>query len=184
MKTKMGKTQYVIVSFDHRDSDDGMPLYWCNTQGWVDHSSADRFTLYEAKRAQMIGQWGILPEDGDFTEFFDNYVITALWSSNDNADDNGGHPLDANYDVDDIEAETRRQMITDCLSFLCANLQYILPSRYKEAGGDFWLTRNRHGAGFWDGQWEKDAAKALTDAAHNAGGYDLYVSEEGKLYGN
>ena len=38
-------------------------------------------------------------------EFLDAYVTAALWSTNDNADDSGGEPLDLNYDASDIAPE-------------------------------------------------------------------------------
>ena len=33
------------------------------------------------------------------------YIEAALWSSMDNADEQGGEPLDANYDIEDIAPE-------------------------------------------------------------------------------
>jgi len=33
-----------------------------------------------------------------------------------------------------------------------------------QAGHDFWLTRNGHGAGFWDGDWP-ETGDALTEAS-------------------
>ncbi len=39
----------------------------------------------------------------------------------------------------------------------------------EQAGHDFWLNRNGHGAGFWDGDWPEPAATTL-DAASKAFG--------------
>ena len=36
----------------------------------------------------------------DFTR---QYLITALWSTTDEADESGGEPLDENFDVDDLD---------------------------------------------------------------------------------
>jgi hypothetical protein len=55
---------------------------------------------------------------------------------------------------------------------------------WERAGHDFWLTRNHHGAGFWD-RGELDArgiGKRLTDHAHSYGGVDLYVGDDGRIY--
>lgn len=118
--------------------------------------------------------------------FVNSYVETALWSS---TDDNG-RPLDGlGLDVAD---ETQDQMLTDCKAFL-AQLDPILdalddsvirsiPSRERIAH-DFWLTRNHHGAGFWDGDYPGALGKQLTDIAHAFGAYTLYVGDDGKVYG-
>ena len=42
----------------------------------------------------------------------------------------------------------------------------------SQAGHDFWLTRNRHGSGFWDRDYRTEARNiliALTDASHAYG---------------
>ena len=49
------------------------------------------------------------------------------------------------------------------------------------AGHDFWLTRNGHGAGFWDGDCAQPFGNALTVASHEAGERWLYVSDAGEL---
>ena len=43
------------------------------------------------------------------------------------------------------------------------------------------LTRNRHGAGFWD-RGHGDKGKRLTDAAHAYGSSDAYLGDDGLLY--
>lgn len=53
---------------------------------------------------------------------------------------------------------------------------------FTRAAVDFYLTRNRHGGGFWDGGWLPKSAKVLTDASHQAGSGELYVGDDGKIY--
>lgn len=53
---------------------------------------------------------------------------------------------------------------------------------YEIAMHDFWLTRNRHGAGFWDGDYEKADGEKLTELAHSFGEINLYVGDDGKIY--
>lgn len=50
----------------------------------------------------------------------------------------------------------------------------------KSAGHDFWLTRNRHGAGFWD-RGDDPCLARLTIASHAYGEIDAYV-ERGLIY--
>ena len=114
--------------------------------------------------------------------FFNAYVETALWSTTDNADDSGGEPLDKNYDASDIDKKTLDQMMKDCVAFLEDNAEDI-GTDYGSAGHNFWLTRERHGSGFWDAGLEPGPSKRLTDAAHAYGSFDLYVGDDGKIYG-
>ena len=103
------------------------------------------------------------------------YIECALWSSTEvDAEFNMGRPLDESYDRDDILKATLREMKRDCKAFGLANAIDI-DGNWKQAGHDFWLTRNRHGAGFWDGDWPSEASKRLIDAAHAYGSVDLYV---------
>ena len=46
------------------------------------------------------------------------------------------------------------------------------------AGHLFTLTRNRHGAGFWDGDYTVEAGRALTEAAHAFGTVGILQDEE------
>lgn len=78
------------------------------------------------------------------------YITCALWAS---VDDNGD-PLDDNYSCADIDDETlstmRRQIIQFCHENADDLAEYMrfFPADY--IGHDFWLSRNRHGAGFFD----------------------------------
>lgn len=52
----------------------------------------------------------------------------------------------------------------------------------EHVGHDFWLTRNRHGAGFWDGDLPDALGKRLTDAAHAYGECGLYLGDDRLAY--
>jgi hypothetical protein len=53
----------------------------------------------------------------------------------------------------------------------------------EQAGHDFWLTRNRHGAGFWD-RGHGLAGERLTAAAHLYGECELYLGDDNLVYAN
>lgn len=113
-------------------------------------------------------------------KFLQAYIECALWSSTDENEE----PLDRNYSASDIAPSTLLQMEQDCQSFkdVCTdqNLDWC-PEGEERAGHDFWLTRNHHGAGFWDrGLGELGAA--LTEWAHAEGSADLYVGDDGLIY--
>jgi len=113
-------------------------------------------------------------------EFTEQYVRTALWSS---THQDTEEPLDDWATVDDITPEALAQMIEDCRIFQLENLGDI-GDRDGQAGHDFWLTRNHHGAGFWDGDWsEPDGASGrLTENSHLCGECNLYVGDDDMIY--
>ena len=113
------------------------------------------------------------------------YITCAVWSSTDESDEQGGEPLDKNYDASDLAPETLAKMIADCAAFQETNRKDLLPWSDEQAGHDFWLTRNRHGAGFWDRGKQYDAngnAERLTNASHVFGEVYLYVGDDGRIY--
>jgi hypothetical protein len=117
------------------------------------------------------------------------YIECALWASNDESDENGGEPLDANYSASDLAPETLEAMKIDCAAFQRDNAADIAAgpdgpdyTRYERAGHDFFLTRNHHGAGFWDGDWSAEAGERLTAASHAHGETNLYVGDDGLIY--
>jgi hypothetical protein len=81
-------------------------------------------------------------------------------------------------------------MREDCVKFLAACAQALADAgfkydgsrRYERAGHDFWLTRNHHGAGFWDGDWSEPEATELTRISHEMGEVDLYVGDDGRIH--
>lgn len=109
--------------------------------------------------------------------FTQAYITAALWSSSD-----AGEPLDKTYSIEDIAPETLTRMQEDCDKFRDdAKIMVIIAGNDEQAGHDFWLTRNHHGAGFWDGDWEEHG-DTLTAHAQNFRECDLYVGDDGKLY--
>ncbi len=108
-------------------------------------------------------------------EFTAQYIETALWSSTDDSDDY----LDENYSPDDLSPETLERIKQDCQLFQQKHGTLIAADPAR-AGHDFWLTRNRHGAGFWDGDWEH--GDALTKASDAFGEIHLYVGDDGLIY--
>lgn len=113
------------------------------------------------------------------SKFLNHYAIAALWSST----DEGGEPLDLNYRVTDIAPETILAMRADCADFLFVNRRLIRASgqSIEQTAHDFWLTHNRHGAGFWD-RCLGVIGEQLSEAAQSYGGIDLYAGDDGKVH--
>lgn len=125
---------------------------------------------------------------GSTKSVLNSYLGIALWSSV--GDD--GEPLDAAYSISDIPKEEQAKAERDLDKFF-AEADKLPPgdegpSTYFEnqdptrVAHDFWLTRNGHGAGFWDGNYPEPLDTQLTKLAEQFGEVDLYVGDDGKLY--
>lgn len=115
----------------------------------------------------------------------ESYLTTALWSSHDESTPDGGEPMDANYGIADIAPESVEKAARDCAAFMerAAHIIEQCPAADRPSvGHDFWLTRNHHGAGFWDGDYPEAAGKALTALAEEFGECDAVVGDDGKIY--
>lgn len=76
----------------------------------------------------------------------------------------------------------------DCLAFIDAVSNHGLLDEYIRKGGtveqfghDFWLTRNRHGVGFWD-RGLGGLGEQLTHHAHQAGERYTYQGDDALVY--
>lgn len=107
------------------------------------------------------------------------YVACALWSSNDDQ----GEPLDDGRDIDDLPAETLAKMRADVTDFVAANRADLNRSTLDDfqIGHDFWLTRNGHGAGFWD-RGIGAVGDRLTAASKVYSSVDLYIGDDEQIY--
>lgn len=131
------------------------------------------------------------PDDAPALDTFTrHYLIAALWSSSVSNEEGTGEPLDNHFDIDDIGPNFVNSAISDCRDFQNWNRALLVQAYafYDEngnsahpdagspeacAGHDFWLTRNGHGAGFWDRGMPGTLGKELSDAAHRQGGSDI-----------
>lgn len=89
----------------------------------------------------------------------------------------------------DIADETIAKAVEDCRQFQ-ADMREDLDEATDEQkhrtdayhGHDFWLTRNGHGAGFWDRGYSDELAERLTEAAHAWGNVCWYLGDDGRVY--
>jgi hypothetical protein len=117
--------------------------------------------------------------------FTQGYIEAFFWTNANSADD------------EDLEGGTFAELapsaladaVQDCADFREANAT-ILAQAYERldppydpnrAGVDFWLTRNGHGAGFWD-RGLGSVGDELASAARIYGGRDLYRGDDGLIY--
>lgn len=108
-----------------------------------------------------------------------SYLETALWSSD------GGHPNgspldDEGYTIRDFSKKALNNAKRDLNKFYQKAKKLLEDEKEVHWAHDFWLTRNGHGAGFWDGDYEH--GDELTKIAEKFGSVDLYVGDDGKIY--
>lgn len=108
-----------------------------------------------------------------------HYIIAALWSST----DDDGEPLDKDYDASSFAPETLQAMRDDVTAFVSSNFELLDNSGIsaEQIGHDFWLTRNHHGAGFWD-RGLGELGELLTELSQTFNDVDLYIGDDGQIY--
>lgn len=89
------------------------------------------------------------------------YLEAAEWAG---LADEDREALEAYNGRPSWDAETLARVSADCATFQRDNAELLGEWTEEQAGHDFYLTRNRHGAGFWDrGKVHGDAlSKAAT----------------------
>ena len=86
---------------------------------------------------------------------------------------------------EDIDPNSLIQAYLDIKKFIMTAGSIAISETLEEndkfqLGMDFWLTRNRHGAGFFDRNYDNE--QQLTIAAQNLKEVDLYIGDDNKLY--
>jgi len=108
------------------------------------------------------------------TVFIDSFFEALFWSEG-----------EAFYDLiyTDLEYGDAEELISDCLGFLseASTLLARTAMTFESAGHNFLLTRNGHGAGFWD-RGLGDIGDKLTGMAHNYGTIGLELGNNGRVY--
>lgn len=116
---------------------------------------------------------------GPLLRFTRAYLKCALFTSTNKS----GEPLDRNHTIDDFTKRTTMRAVADCAEFRRYNDELLAETEAtdEQNGHDFWLTRNRHGAGFWDRGYPAQLSKRLTDSAHAFGEQHILPNEDGTL---
>ncbi len=138
----------------------------------------------------------------DIDAVLKSYMDSALWAS---VNMDTERSLDADYGPGDIAPETKTEMMADIVRFLnsldiddiegylygehytsgIGNRRMVHsefePQSENRLGFDLFLTRNGHGAGFWD-RGLGIIGKRFTEAAKDLGEIYLYVGDDGKIY--
>lgn len=99
-------------------------------------------------------------------------------------------PLHGNCGFDDLAPETLEKVKADCERFQKENAELLALAYERDgydshrAGVDFWLTRNGHGAGFWDRDLD-DIGDKLSSACGFGTSFstvDAYLGDDSRVY--
>ena len=103
------------------------------------------------------------------------YLETAIWIESDNKD------LD-DKTIWNFSDESRDQARTEIEWFLDNAGDVFDGVSDTTIAHDLWLTRNGHGAGFFDRNYDEDVLELLEDLAKELGDICLYVGDNEELY--
>jgi hypothetical protein len=115
------------------------------------------------------------------------FIAAMLWAETDDKNE----PLDTNYSIDDIAPEALQAIVDDCRQFQEENQEALgqFPEYHNGysgeelAGHDYLLTRNGHGAGYWNRDYLSQNVKdALTIAAVQAGPITPYIGDDKHIH--
>jgi len=114
--------------------------------------------------------------------FVGSYLSAVLWiEGNDEEEDS--------YCFSNLSREVLERAEQDArIFFSLARDQGIDLGKHEWAGKigsvahDFLLTRNEHGAGFWDGDWDEPLDETFTEISHMMGVVEFYVGDDGLVY--
>lgn len=102
-----------------------------------------------------------------------DYRVCLVWQAT-----NDDEPIPANIEWSD---EALTESATDVADFVAANWSDVKTLDPGQVGHDFCLTRNGHGAGFWD-RGLGELGDRLTRASKPYGTQDGYIGDNGLLY--
>jgi len=114
----------------------------------------------------------------ELDDFTLEYLSTAMWA--DTPEDFDKSQWDDPRDS--IGYESLMRAYLDCQVFQ-RQISRLDTSKHDDSqmAHDFWLTRQGHGAGFWDGDYKEPLATELTKLAKWHGTRDLYIGDNGKV---
>jgi hypothetical protein len=105
--------------------------------------------------------------------FTDGYVTCGLRCDTYNEDGE----LVQNESDERIEGDSWTRIREVCDDFVRANWEDLEKLDAQDAGHNFWLTQNRHGAGFWD-RGLGELGDRLTAASHPYGEAQFFADDD------
>lgn len=123
--------------------------------------------------------------------FTRGYVDCAFWLTMFHHGTCDANLDEAGFSIEDCSEDLLDKLVSDCATFQREQSEHISEAYLLRTpdhdwlgtyGHDLWLTRNGHGAGYWDGDYAEPHATALDRAAKAMGAVELYVGDDGRIY--
>jgi hypothetical protein len=131
---------------------------------------------------ELKNQMGYDDEDDDEDEVSDIDMIIKSYNENPYLEELENKLING-FDENDINSESKsktRKEIEEFINLLSdTTLDEVEPF---DLGMDFWLTRNHHGSGFWDGDYSEEAEEDLMLAVKNFKEKNLIIGDDMMLY--
>jgi len=170
---KVGKKEYFfddIVDMDFKGKDINIL-----TKKTLEKRAINPFDMknWYTERFNQIDE-NLEDRNFDVNKILDGYIETALWSSG----DDGEFDEKTIHDVDDASKNVAKNDILQFINQANENAKDELNS-YDESqlGHYLWLSRNGHGAGFFDDNNDK-----LQDIARSMKEKNVYTGDDGIIY--
>ena len=186
---EFGKIRIVRDEYDadtfQAQGDDGIVTFRADANSTPEQLLKEGLDFYSNDDLRERGHGLDNLDEHEQLRLTNSYLEAALWSSTGEDEE----PLDDEHDLTDVSDATLEAARSDLDGFLKANHGLITRAinnpdygGMEQVGHDFWLTRNGHGAGFWD-RGLGELGDELTKNTKPFGGVDLYVGDDGKIYG-
>ena len=133
-----------------------------------------------------------------FDDFFNGFLEAAFWSTSPmmGEDEHSDYPEDYSlsqrgFSPSDLTEDSATILRAHALSFY-ARCFYLIEadecnrgsgeySNSAQAGHDFWLTSQGHGAGFWDGDWPTHGDSLTKFSKCYPEGLSFFITEDGEI---
>jgi hypothetical protein len=116
----------------------------------------------------------------DIDNIVDSYLHAAFWTEEEQIKDNND---DLDLSSTDFSEKSIEESKNDIIMFMEKAGQYLNNISDDLIGHNFWLTRNHHGAGFWDmKELDEEIGEIVTKICHEFKEKYVYLGDDGKLY--
>jgi hypothetical protein len=135
------------------------------------------------KLFEEFSQESQAPIEHDIDAILSSYFESALWTDEDNLAEDVGEDAAKSFTVFDFSDETKAKSKEDITKFMEKAGQYLNDVTDEMIGHDFWLTRNHHGAGFWDRkEIDYEIGDKISEICHEFRELHVIVGDDKKLY--
>ena len=135
------------------------------------------------KLFEEFSQFEQSPIEHDVDEILTSYFEAALWTDEDRLAEEVGDDKAKSFTIFDFSDETKAKAKEEIEQFMQKAGQYLTNVTDDMIGHDFWLTRNHHGAGFWDRkEIGYEIGDKISEICHEFRELMVVVGDDEKLY--